>query len=115
MDKYLNELGSVEHRFGDRALDKRLDRLRKTAADFCHTEAYNGFVSREVRDYRNVGWPPIEVEGDPKKEALADKRSSKIHKEAEKFVEAHNGLVKAAKRRGYNLHALVSSAPRPPS
>lgn len=114
---YVNDMDAPEDRFDSRKMERARARLLETARRFDYVNAKHGFphAQAHAEGWRNTGWSPGEVEGLPEKQrAMAEKRARAITIAAEEMVEAHDALVKAARRRGFNLDALASQAPEFP-
>lgn len=76
-------------------------------------EAGKSWDHEVATGYRNVGWTDAEISEDPEKLMMARERSDGIYAAAQEFVEAHEALVRAAKKEGLALN-LEGDAPRPP-
>jgi hypothetical protein len=111
---FLHELQGAECRFRSRALEKRRSVLVDAAVAFADAEALNGFGHPIAWDRRHTGFIEGELEIERDKLVIANRRRSLIYSTANAFVDAHEKLVEAAKRRGFSLAALDGKLIEPP-
>jgi hypothetical protein len=108
---FVNELNGPEEHFNAKSLEQRRTRLYSAVDAFLWAEAKKGFMHPHAKGRRNVGWMLGELEGDDQKLALAETRAAEIRAAAADVIAAHDNLVRAGRRRGYNLATLSSEAP----
>jgi hypothetical protein len=114
VEYFLHELQGAECRFRSRALEKRRSEVADAAVEFVEAEAANGFGHPIAWDRRHTGFVESELEIDHDKLAIATGRRTDIYSGATAFVDAHQKLVDAAKRRGFSLAALDGKQIEPP-
>lgn len=110
---FYNELGDVEHQFQSKKVEHARQRLYEAAGRFIHDEAMKAVMAPDS-DRRWIGIPSGELDVAPPDERRGyEERQQSIHGAAADFVAAHDALVRVARKRGLDLHALDSDVPRP--
>ncbi len=117
VSKFVYDMDAPEDRFDNRKLESARRRLYEKAFEFDGANATHGFPARgrNQLEWRDTGSSAGELEMLPPEQlAQAEERAVTIASAARETVEAHDALVKAARRRGFNLDALASDAPEYP-
>jgi hypothetical protein len=112
--KYVEELRASEEHFDSRSVERRRGLLYEAANQFIWAEAKNGFVHQHRENLRNTGWLLGDLEGDERALTIAEKRASTIRDAAADVIAAYEDLLAVARRKGFDLDAIASSAPVPP-
>ena len=108
---YVNELDGPEDHFASRRLEKKRRRLYESAVSFIEADAWKGFPHPMREGFRNTGWTIGELEEDTEKARMAKERAAELQSLAAEALDAHEALVKEARREGYSLAASESVAP----
>ena len=110
---FYNELGDAEHEFRSKRVEHARHRLFEAAGQFINDEAMKAIMAPDS-DRRWIGIASGELDvAPPDKRRLYEERQQSIHGAAADFVAAHNALVRVAKKRDFDLHALDSDVPKP--
>jgi hypothetical protein len=80
--------------------------LLEAADEFAEQEALHGFVSAYDNRRRIPGYTVSEAEGIPEREQAIRRHSSAIVPAAERFLRAHDNLIRVARNLGYSVEAL---------
>jgi len=102
----VNEYREAEHEFSDAGLEEARIELLRAGDEFAEQEALHGFVSAYDRRRRISGYTLSEAEGIPEREQAIRRHSSAILPAAERFLNAHDNLIRVARKRGYSVEAL---------
>ena len=102
----LHEYQEVENEFGDQVLEQARAELLAAADNFAEQEALHGFVSSYDDRRRIPGYTGSEAEGIPEREEAIRRHSSAIRPAAQRFLEAHDNLIRVARGRGYSVDGL---------
>jgi hypothetical protein len=110
---FFNDLGYVEHEFGTKSIESARQTLRDAAGTLLQVEAINAVMASDP-DRRYVGIPPAELETASRVDRdFYEGRQELIRQTAHRFVDAHDALVREARKRGFDLEALSSEVPKP--
>lgn len=110
---FYNELTDVEHEFRSKPIERARRRLHDAGHRLLEVEGMNAIMAPDSRR-RYVGISTGELDVATSEERrLYEGRQEAIHRAALDFIEAHGALVRAAKKRGFDLQALDSAVPKP--
>jgi hypothetical protein len=110
---FFNDLGYVEHEFGTKSVESARQELRDAARNLLQVEAINAVMAPDP-DRRYVGIPSAELETASRVDRdFYEGRQELIRQTARRFVDAHDALVREARKRGFDLQALSSKVPKP--
>lgn len=102
----VNEYREAENEFDDPELEKARTELLEAADEFAEEEALHGFVSDYDDTRRLAGYSPSEAEGIPEREQAIVRHSSAILPTAKTLIEAHDNLIRVARKRGHSVEGL---------
>lgn len=112
--QFHRELADVEHELDRKELEELRRPLHEAAGRLLDAEGANGFTMSEG-PWRYTGFSPNDLEtATPGERHVFNRRRLGIQKARDAFVEAHDALVRRAKRDGFDLRMLSAATPPEP-